>query len=69
MSAAIALSLGLALMAGRLARHRLLRWPSIAAIEFLRGTPTLLLIYLCFLVLPAAGIKLGTYWMLTLPSA
>ncbi len=67
MSAAIALGLGLALMAGRLARPRLLRWPSIAAIEFLRGTPTLLLIYLCFLVLPAAGIKLGTYWMLTLP--
>lgn len=67
MAAVIALTLGLVLLAGRLARSRIVRWPSIAAIEFLRGTPTLLLIYVCFLVLPAAGIKLGTYWMLTLP--
>lgn len=67
MAAAIALALGLVLMLGRLSRLRLLRWPSIALIEFLRGTPTLLLIYVCFLVLPAAGVKLSTYWMLTLP--
>ena len=67
MAAVIALSLGLVLLAGRLARPRIVRWPRIAVIEFLRGTPTLLLIYVCFLVLPAAGIKLGTYWMLTLP--
>ena len=67
MSALIALALGLVLMLGRLARLRLLRWPSVAAIEFLRGTPTLLLIYVCFLVLPQVGIKLSTYWMLTLP--
>lgn len=67
MAAVIALALGLVLMMGRLARLRLLRWPSIAAIEFLRGTPTLLLIYVCFLVLPSVGIKLSTYWMLTLP--
>ncbi len=67
MAAVIALALGLMLMMGRLARLRLMRWPSIAAIEFLRGTPTLLLIYVCFLVLPSVGIKLSTYWMLTLP--
>ena len=67
MGAIIALALGLVLMMGRLARLRLVRWPSIAAIEFLRGTPPLLLIYVCFLVLPQVGIKLGTYWMLTLP--
>ncbi|XDF34409.1 amino acid ABC transporter permease [Paracidovorax avenae] len=67
MAAAIALSLGLVLLAGRLARYRFVRWPAVAAIEFLRGTPTLLLIYVCFLVLPSAGIKLSTYWMLTLP--
>ncbi|MFT4191631.1 MAG: amino acid ABC transporter permease [Comamonas sp.] len=67
MAAAIALTLGLVLLVGRLARPRLLRWPSIALIEFLRGTPTLLLIYVCFLVLPQAGVKLSTYWMLTLP--
>ena len=67
MAAVIALALGLVLLVGRLARPRLVRWPSVALIEFLRGTPTLLLIYVCFLVLPSAEIKLGTYWMLTLP--
>lgn len=67
MAAVIALVLGLVLLAGRLARQRLIRWPSIAVIEFLRGVPTLLLIYVCFLVLPSVGIKLSAYWMLTLP--
>ncbi|MBV7419859.1 amino acid ABC transporter permease [Comamonas sp. CMM03] len=67
MAAAIALSFGLVLLLGRLSRLKLVRWPSVAAIEFLRGTPTLLLIYVCFLVLPTLGIKLSTYWMLTLP--
>jgi His/Glu/Gln/Arg/opine family amino acid ABC transporter permease subunit len=67
MAAVIALTLGLVLLVGRLSRLRLVRWPAIAAIEFLRGVPTLLLIYVCFLVLPSVGIKLGAYWMLTLP--
>ena len=67
MAAVIALTLGLVLLVGRMARSRLVRWPSIVVIEFLRGTPTLLLIYVCFLLLPLAGIKLSTYWMLTLP--
>lgn len=67
MAAVIALSLGLVLLVGRLSRLRLLRWPAVAAIEFLRGVPTLLLIYVCFLVLPSVGIKLSAYWMLTLP--
>lgn len=67
MAGVIALSLGLVLLVGRMARPRLVRWPSVAVIEFLRGTPTLLLIYVCFLVLPSIGIKLSTYWMLTLP--
>lgn len=66
-AAVIALVLGLVLLVGRLSRLRLARWPAVAVIEFLRGVPTLLLIYVCFLVLPAAGIKLGSYWMLTLP--
>lgn len=69
MAAVIALALGLVLLQGRLSRLRLVRWPSVAAIEFLRGTPTLLLIYVCFLVLPSLGIRLSTYWMLTLPIA
>lgn len=67
MAAVIALTLGLVLMLGRMAPPRIIRWPSVAIIEFLRGTPTLLLIYVCFLLLPQLGIKLSTYWMLTLP--
>jgi glutamate transport system permease protein len=66
-AAVIALALGLVLLLGRLSRLRLARWPAIAVIEFLRGVPTLLLIYVCFLVLPSVGIKLSAYWMLTLP--
>ncbi|TFZ03453.1 amino acid ABC transporter permease [Ramlibacter rhizophilus] len=69
MAAAIALVLGLVLLLGRLSRLRLVRWPAVAVIEFLRGVPTLLLIYVCFLVLPSVGIKLSAYWMLTLPVA
>ncbi len=66
-AAVIALVLGLVLLAGRLSRRRGVRWPAIAVIEFLRGVPTLLLIYVFFLALPSAGIKLSAYWMLTLP--
>ena len=66
-AAVIALVFGLVLMVGRLSQMRFVRWPSVAVIEFLRGVPTLLLIYVCFLVLPSAGIKLSNYWMLTLP--
>jgi His/Glu/Gln/Arg/opine family amino acid ABC transporter permease subunit len=67
MAAVIALVFGLVLLAGRQSRLRLVRWPTVAVIEFLRGVPTLLLIYVCFLVLPSAGIQLNAYWMLTLP--
>jgi His/Glu/Gln/Arg/opine family amino acid ABC transporter permease subunit len=66
-AAVIALVLGLVLLVGRLSRLRLARWPAVAVIEFLRGVPTLLLIYVCFLVLPSVGIRLSAYWMLTLP--
>lgn len=66
-AAVIALVFGLVLLAGRLSRLRIARWPAIAAIDFLRGVPTLLLIYVCFLVLPSIGIRLSAYWMLTLP--
>jgi len=66
-AAVIALVFGLVLMVGRRSRLRLVRWPAVAVIEFLRGVPTLLLIYVCFLVLPSVGIKLSSYWMLTLP--
>lgn len=66
-AAVLALALGLVLLMGRLSRMRLARWSAIAVIDFLRGVPTLLLIYVCFLVLPSIGIRLSAYWMLTLP--
>ena len=66
-AAVIALTLGLVLLVGRRSPLGLVRWPTVAVIEFLRGVPTLLLIYLFFLALPSAGIKLSAYWMLTLP--
>ena len=66
-AAVIALVLGLVLLVGRRSRLRFVRWPAVAVIEFLRGVPTLLLIYVCFLVLPSIGIKMSAYWMLTLP--
>ena len=66
-AAVIALVLGLVLLVGRRSPLGLVRWPTVAVIEFLRGVPTLLLIYVFFLALPSAGIKLSAYWMLTLP--
>jgi His/Glu/Gln/Arg/opine family amino acid ABC transporter permease subunit len=66
-AAVIALVLGLLLLIGRLSLLKPVRWLAVAAIEFLRGVPTLLLIYVCFLVLPSVGVKLSAYWMLTLP--
>jgi glutamate transport system permease protein len=66
-AAVIALGAGLLFLAGRLSRFLPVRWVAIAVIEFLRGTPALLLIYFCFLIFPGIGIKLNAYWMLTLP--
>jgi len=66
-AAVIALIGGLVLMAGRLSNFGPLRWVSIGLIEFLRGVPTLLLIYFFFLILPSLGLKMNAYWMVTLP--
>ncbi len=66
-AALIALSVGLVFLAGRLSSNPAVRWITIAVIEFLRGVPTLLLIYFCFLILPPLGVKMNAYWMLTIP--
>lgn len=67
MAGAIALTVGLLFMAGRLSRIAPLRWLAVALIEFFRGVPSLLLIYFCFLILPPLGLKMSSYWMVTLP--
>lgn len=67
MAAAIALTVGLLFMAGRLSKIWPIRWVAVALIEFFRGVPSLLLIYFCFLILPSLGVKMSSYWMVTLP--
>lgn len=66
-AAAIALPLGVVLALGRLSRRRLLRWPSIAVIEFFRAMPLLLLVYIFFFALPRYGITPALYWQLIIP--
>ena len=66
-SAAIAVPLGLLLAFGRLSRHRALRWPSTAVIEFFRAVPVLLIIYVFMFALPQYGINPSTFWKLVVP--
>lgn len=65
----IALALGLLLMLGRTSSWRLLSAVCRVIIDFFRGVPSLLLIYFFFLVVPQYGIKISSFWMLTLPVA
>ncbi len=64
---AMALVLGLVLMLGRTSKIKALAVVSRVFIDFFRGVPSLLLIYFFFLVIPQYGIKLSSFWMLTLP--
>ena len=66
---AIALVLGLLLMLGRTSSIRVLSAACRGVIDFFRGVPSLLLIYFFFLVVPQYGIKLSSFWMITLPVA
>lgn len=63
----IAIVLGFLLMAGRTSEHAPLRGICHVIIDFFRGVPSLLLIYFFFLVVPTYGIKLSSFWMITLP--
>lgn len=63
----IALVLGLVLMLGRTSALRPVALVSRVVIDFFRGVPSLLLIYFFFLVVPQYGIKLSSFWMITLP--
>lgn len=65
----IALALGLLLMLGRTSSWRPLSAACRVVIDFFRGVPSLLLIYFFFLVVPQYGIKISSFWMLTLPVA
>lgn len=66
---AISLALGVLLMLGRISTFKALSVICRAVIEFFRGVPSLLLIYFFFLVIPQYGIKMSSFWMITLPVA
>jgi glutamate transport system permease protein len=63
----IALALGLLLMMGRISENRILAGICRVIINFFRGVPSLLLIYFFFLVVPTYGMKMSSFWMITLP--
>lgn len=65
----IALALGLLLMMGRISENKILADICHVIINFFRGVPSLLLIYFFFLVIPQYGIKMSSFWMITLPVA
>ena len=66
---AIALVLGLVLMLGRTSGVRPLAALCRVVTDFFRGVPSLLLIYFFFFVPAQLGLKLPSFWMLTLPVA
>ena len=68
-SGAIALVLGLLLMLGRTSGVRPLAALCRVVTDFFRGVPSLLLIYFFFFVPAQLGLKLPSFWMLTLPVA
>ena len=57
----LALLAGLPLAAARDSRHRWLSRPTALLIEFIRGTPLLIQVYVLYFVLPAAGIVLPAF--------
>ena len=65
----IALVLGLVLMLGRTSGICVLGVACRVVTDFFRGVPSLLLIYFFFLVVPQYGIRMSSFWMLTLPVA
>lgn len=66
-SGVLALILGLLLMLGRTSGIKPLSAVCRVITDFFRGVPSLLLIYFFFLVVPQYGIKLSSFWMITLP--
>jgi polar amino acid transport system permease protein len=58
---AIAMTLGLALALMRRSRLRLISWPTIGAIEFIRDTPLLVQLFFLYYVLPAYGVVLPAF--------
>ena len=58
----LAVSIGLALAFGRLARTAVIRWVSTTYIEAFRAVPLVLLMFFALLGLPKLGLDLGPFW-------
>ena len=59
---AIGIVLGFVLGFGALSRFRLVRLAVLAYVDFVRGTPLLVQIFLVYFALPVIGINLNEYW-------
>ena len=64
---AIAFVLGLLLMLGRVGKNRVVSAICRVLTDLFRSLPSLLLIYFFFLVIPKYGIRMPSFWMITIP--
>lgn len=64
--AVLALVFGAIFAAGRLSEHAIIRVPSMLVVEFFRAIPLLILIFLFYYGLPAAGVKMTPFLALVL---
>lgn len=62
LSAVLGLALGVVFGLGSLSRSRPLRWLVMAYVDFIRGTPLLIQIFLVFFALPMIGIRFDEFW-------
>lgn len=65
----IAMALGLLLMLGRISSVKPLSAVCHVITDLFRSLPSLLLIYFFFLVIPKYGLKMPSFWMITVPVA
>ncbi len=61
LSAVLGLALGVVLGLGALSRSRVIRWSVTAYVDFIRGTPLLIQIFLVFFALPMVGIRFDEF--------
>ena len=61
LSAVLGLALGVVLGLGALSRSRIIRWSVAAYVDFIRGTPLLIQIFLVFFALPMVGIRFDEF--------
>ncbi len=67
MSGIISMALGLLLMLGRIGQNKIVSGICHVLTDLFRSLPSLLLIYFFFLVIPKYGIRMPSFWMLTIP--